>query len=114
MKLLMIFAACAAIAAPAAAQPVRQSPGDPDTMMTTVRLGDLDLQKPEGAAAAIHRLRRASRAVCGADAWVSPIEITVRRTPCVEDSLARAVRDLDAPLVTRAHGRTAGPQLAAR
>ncbi|MEW5687548.1 MAG: UrcA family protein [Pseudomonadota bacterium] len=114
MKLLMIFAASAAIAAPAAAQSVRPSASDPEMLESVVRLGDLDLRRPEGAAVAVQRLRRASRAVCGGNASVAPIEISARRQTCMEGALARAVQDLDAPLVTRAYGRTAGQQLAAR
>ncbi|PZQ61395.1 MAG: hypothetical protein DI570_12660 [Phenylobacterium zucineum] len=114
MKLLMIFAATAAIAAPAAAQSVRQSTNDPDMLEVVVRLGDLDLRRPEGAATAVQRLRRASRAVCGGEASVLPIEITARRQNCIQGALARAVQDLDAPLVTRAYGGTALREFAAR
>ncbi len=113
MKLLMIFAASAAIAAPAAAQSVHPVINDPDTLEVVVKLADLDLGRPEGAATAMRRLRRASRTVCEATV-LSPMEIWARRQNCVDDALSRAVQHIDAPLVTRAYGRTALPQLAAR
>lgn len=114
MKLLMIFVATAAIAAPAAAQTVRPSASNPDMLEVVVSLGDLDLARPEGAATAVRRLRRASRAVCG-ELVLSPIEITARRQDCVKAALSRAVDEIDAPLVSRrAYGRPAAAELAAR
>lgn len=112
-----VFAATLAAGAPASAGPkVIRSPDDPARVQTTVVLGDLDLARPAGAEAAARRIRRAAKAVCGADTTLSyPLILQTQRLACAKASMQDAVSRLGHPLVTRAaYGEEAPAVYAAR
>ena len=60
-----------------------------------VRDGDLDLSQPEGAATLHGRLRAAARTVCGAPEREN-LSAVVAKRDCFEQSMARAMRDVEA------------------
>jgi UrcA family protein len=111
MKSFICFAGAAvmtatlAVSGPAAAGPnVFPSPENPEVMQTVVKLGDLDLARPAGAEAAVKRIRRGARAVCGDDManFVYPVALTNGRRACARKSTNEAIDRLDHPMVTRA------------
>ena len=106
-----VMAATLAASAPALAGPmVITSPTDPDRLQTTIKLGDLDLGRPAGAQAAVNRIRRAARAVCGEHLRSSyPLSLSGRWRACTKVSMRDAVTRLDRPLVTRAAFGEDGP-----
>jgi UrcA family protein len=71
-----------------------------DVATRTVKYGDLDLSRTAGAASLYSRIQTAARAVCD-----SPISSGVREAlllsrHCMEQSIARAVADVNAPTLT--------------
>ena len=88
----LALAATAAFAVPAAAE----------TQTTTrgVQYKDLDLATEAGQKELENRLDSAAREVCGVRrATLIPIEIRVRFDNCAEDATARAIADVNAPLL---------------
>ena len=66
-----------------------------------VSYADLDLDKPADAAILLVRIESAARNVCGLRrARLIPLAITQRLEVCVEQATARAIADVDAPLLT--------------
>jgi UrcA family protein len=71
---------------------------DPSTSRK-VEFGDLDLTRAAGVATLYSRIRTAARAVC------EPMDLVLLnllrdRTDCRPDAIARAVADVNAPLLT--------------
>jgi UrcA family protein len=68
-----------------------------ETAQMRVRLGDLDLKTEAGAQRALLRIKLAARDFC-------EVPLEIMRTPaydrCRRDLVARAVKQLDAPMVT--------------
>lgn len=65
----------------------------------TVKYGDLDLNRDAGVAALFTRIKTAAREVC------QPIDVVFlnlvrRRYNCSQDAIARAVADVNSPLLT--------------
>lgn len=89
-------------AVPAHAQDIEQ-------VSTTVHLGDLDLSTSAGAAAAVSRLRRAAREVCGPDPDIREIDSRREFDRCVDHALDRAVASLNMSTVTAANTHDARP-----
>jgi UrcA family protein len=83
---------------------------------TTIRVGDLDLTDGDGAVTMLARIRKASAAVCRASPGASGNEIAAIELydRCFRESVARAVGQLDAPLVTAAHETRTAPRRLAR
>ncbi len=79
-----------------------------------VRFGDLDLSRPGDASTLYTRIRRAARVVC----WTPGLlEVTARSRMkrCATEALARAVSDVDAPLLNSYYlARNPGSQLPMR
>jgi UrcA family protein len=79
---------------------VHAAPADYEVATRTVKYGDLDLAGSAGAATLYLRIQNAARAVCepaiSSRAWES-IRLTQR---CAEQSIARAVADVNAPALT--------------
>ena len=74
-----------------------------DVATRTVKYGDLDLSRTAGAASLYSRIQTAARAVCE-----SPLSTGVRgemllSRHCMEESIARAVADVNAPTLTSYH-----------
>jgi len=79
---------------------VYAAPAGYDVATRTIKYGDLDLARSAGAATLYSRIQNAARAVCepatSSRAWES-IRLTHR---CVEQSIARAVADVNSPALT--------------
>jgi len=66
----------------------------------TVKFGDLDLSRSAGAAALYSRIQNAASAVCEPAISAGPKESTLFAKRCREQSIARAVADVNAPALT--------------
>ena len=86
-----------------------------DVRTQIVKFADLDLTRPAGAQTLYHRIQGAARTVCevddGADLDRAPYQ------QCVSAAIARAVVNIDAPLLTEyhqsaTHGRILQPRVA--
>jgi UrcA family protein len=67
----------------------------------TVKFGDLDLARTAGAATLYSRIQAAARAVCEPATGARESLLLVRR--CVDQSITRAVADVNAPALTGYH-----------
>jgi UrcA family protein len=116
MKALILCGALTALAVPAFAAPgdVRPVAGLSRAFETTVRLGDLDLNRLSGAEAALDRIRLAGRKVCGARPSPMDLVATHSHRVCAARAVDSAVAALDAPLVTARHMRGDVARLASR
>jgi UrcA family protein len=73
-----------------------------------VSYADLDLASPDGAKAMLLRLEDAAAQACGGSTGHVVLEERILVDACVRDTVAKAVSDLHAPLVTAFHeGRDA-------
>ena len=94
------------------AQPSLAADGD-DVVSVHVRYGDLDLRHEDGAHAMLSRLTAASREVCGPEPLIIDLDQRAEFDSCVKDTLGRAVRSLDAPMVSALwDGRTVTEDMA--
>jgi UrcA family protein len=73
-----------------------------DVNAQIVRFSDLDLSRPAGAQALYHRIQGAARDVCEVNAPRAYLD-RVPYQQCVSAAIARAVVDIDAPLLTEYH-----------
>jgi UrcA family protein len=97
----------------AAAIPAHAS--DIQQVSTRVRLGDLDLTTSNGAQAAMGRIHRAAREVCGPDPDVRDFDSRRQFDQCIDQAETRAVASLDMPMVTAASAHNERPiRLAAK
>jgi UrcA family protein len=82
---------------------------------TKVYLADLDLSTNTGAQAAMSRIHRAAREVCGPDWDVREFDSRKQYDQCVSQAEDQAVAKLDMPLVTAASAHSEQPiRLAAK
>ena len=75
-----------------------------------VRFADLDLTRPAGAQELYRRIQHAARDVCEATG-TGPYSIALRYRDCTNQAIARAVTEVDAPLLTARYEATAGRQI---
>jgi len=66
-----------------------------------VSYADLNLEDAADAAVLFSRIKSAARRVCGQSRGLIPMELQVHLQVCVDDATARAVADVNAPLLTR-------------
>jgi UrcA family protein len=67
-----------------------------------VSYGDLNLESDTGAATLLSRIESAARKVCGLDRIsVLPLALQYELQVCANEATARAVNDVNAPLLTR-------------
>ncbi len=65
-----------------------------------VKYGDRDLSTRRGSVVMLNRLHEAALNACGANEFsFADVRRAVAQSACFEDSLSRAVADVDAPLV---------------
>jgi UrcA family protein len=79
------------------------SAGSPDqSRHRTVRFADLDINHPAGAAVLYQRIRAAAREVCRptSERDLAVAELT---RSCVQDAIARAVTEVNAPKLSQYH-----------
>lgn len=88
-------------------------PGD-EPAKRTVHFADLDLSHGAGVAVLYTRIQSAAREVCGpANAWELKAMMITRH--CVQQSIARAVAEVNAPMLTSYYlQKTAAPLTVAR
>ena len=73
-----------------------------DVRHQVVSYADLNLQNAADAAILRGRIESAARVVCGVRGMgPMPIEIRTRLEVCAKDATARAIADVDAPLLTQ-------------
>jgi UrcA family protein len=82
---------------------------DTQQVSTTVRLADLDLSTSDGAQAAMSRIHRAARDICGPDPDVREFDSRRLYNQCVDQAESRAVASLDMPMVTAASAHNERP-----
>jgi UrcA family protein len=99
MKILLVAAFAAALAAPAFAQPMA-----PDAVRVTVDYSDLDLNRTAGADAVIRRIEAAALSLCGTAPKPRELRAKARHRACMTAAITGAIRELDAPLVTARFG----------
>jgi UrcA family protein len=89
MKPMMLMAVIAFVASTATAEA--------ETAQMRVKIGDLDLKTETGAQQALKRIKTAAREFCEV-----PLELPLTRgfERCHRDLVAKAVSQLDAPMVT--------------
>ena len=79
---------------------VHAAPADYEVATRTVKYGDLDLARSAGAATLYSRIQNAANAVCEPGISSNARESMLRTRHCVEQSIARAVADVNAPALT--------------
>ena len=72
-----------------------------------VSLAGLDLQSASGARMMLTRIRNAASQVCGQAPYIADLNGTGNWKACYDDTVGRAVTQLNAPMVTEAYK---GPQ----
>jgi UrcA family protein len=65
----------------------------------TVRYGDLDISRPEGAKVLYQRIRAAARDVCELSIGGDPV-LHIAQRACLDTAIDNAVRKVDAPALT--------------
>ena len=71
-----------------------------DVATRTVKYGDLDLSRTAGAASLYSRIQTAARAVCESPPFTGVRGEMLLSRHCMEQSIARAVADVNAPTLT--------------
>lgn len=107
---LLVAAACTATATGFAALQATAADGG-DIPKVTVRFGDLDLSRPDGATALYRRIRTAAEQVCGLYDG-GDLGPRFRMHSCMQRAIAEAVTRVNNPelyAVYRAHNRTPLP-----
>ena len=95
LVLATMMTGCVAMTAQATA-PVRK------VQQQVVSYADLNLESEFGAGILLIRIKSAARNVCGlSNPSVMPLAILDRLEACSEDAIARAVAEVNAPLLTR-------------
>ena len=79
----------------------------------TVRYSDLDISNPEGAKALFHRIRAAARDVCELSASTDPI-LSMSNKVCIDTAIDRAVRKVNAPMLTNLRFGSSDVRLASK
>lgn len=81
------------------------APAAMETQSREVYFADLNLNHSAGARRLYLRIKVAARGMCGESNWLVPARVDESRR-CVADAIARAVKDVDSPLLTRHHVET--------
>jgi UrcA family protein len=91
------------IAGAASAAELSYPPVDGYMVSRTVKYNDLDLNSQAGVKKLYRRLESMARTVCDARRAYNPEYIAAVIRPCVTTTLANAVKDVNAPLLTAHH-----------
>jgi UrcA family protein len=86
----------------ACADAVAASPGY-EVATRTVKYGDLDVTRSPGAATLYSRIRHAAQQVCEPASSAEARYAVLLSRHCMEQSIARAVADVNAPALTSYH-----------
>jgi UrcA family protein len=71
-----------------------------DAPSKTVRFSDLDITKSDGAKVLYRRIRAAAQDVCGLSGGTDPI-LRMALNGCIEKAVDKAVKDVNAPMLTQ-------------
>lgn len=78
-----------------------------ETRATEVSYADLDLTNEAGAERLYLRIRSAARSVCGTPGLLQVINVS-RIRQCAEDATARAIAEVNSPMLTRYYEEKGG------
>ena len=110
------FLLSAVVGAAAALAFVGASPAaEPDAngrVVVVVKATDAELHTPDGARALALRVRNAAARACGGDLYPVAVRISTGFIECREAAIDRAIKDIDAPMLSVALGHP--PQVLAR
>jgi UrcA family protein len=84
-----------------------------DAPSKTVRFSDLDITKLDGAKVLYSRIRGAARDVCELSTGTDPIMRAAFKA-CFEKAVDKAVKDVNAPMLTHLHFGNTDVRLASR
>jgi UrcA family protein len=84
-----------------------------DAPSKTVRFSDLDITKSDGAKVLYSRIRAAARNVCESSTGTDPI-LRVAIKGCIEKAVDKAVKDVNAPMLTQLRFGSTNVQLASK
>ena len=84
-----------------------------DVPSKTVRFSDLDITKLDGAKVLYSRIRAAAQDVCGLSTNTDPI-LRMGIKGCIEKAVDKAVKDVNAPLLTQLRFGTTDVRLASK
>ena len=87
---------------------------DVQVMQRTVKFGDLNLDSEQGATALLHRIRIASRYVCGGYTSNAAYANTRNFRACVRDAQSRAIAQVNSPAVQAVASESSGVRMAAQ
>jgi UrcA family protein len=96
----MYLAATCAIATAALCTTVSTAVKAEDVPSKTVRFSDLDIGKTDGAKTLYSRIHAAARDVCEKSTGTDPI-LRVAFKACVETAVDKAVKEVNAPMLTQ-------------
>jgi UrcA family protein len=100
MQTLIAIAALVAIAAPAAAQVSSEAPH------AVINYSDLDLNRASGVDAMILRIRQAAQNACHGFSTRDLAQAAEKKV-CIQETMAAAVKQVNAPLVSARYGSPA-------
>src|SRR5271170_2281220 len=84
------------------------APNSADTTSVKVSTADLNLITAAGAKAMLSRLKLASQSICGPAPRSVDVQATDAYRACLDETLTRAVRSVNAPLVSVAFAESKG------
>jgi UrcA family protein len=84
-----------------------------DAPTKTVRFSDLDITKSDGAKVLYSRIRAAARNVCELSTGTDPI-LRMAIKGCIEKAVDKAVKDVNAPMLTQLRFGSTNVQLASK
>ena len=84
-----------------------------DVPSKTVRFSDLDITQSDGAKSLYSRIRAAAQDVCGLSTNTDPI-LRMGIKGCIEKAVDKAVKDVNAPMLTRLRFGSTDVQLASK
>ena len=102
--LMSTAALCTALSTTAAAQ---------DVPHKTVKFNDLDITTPDGAKVLYKRIRAAAREVCDVSTGNDPI-LRIGTKVCIEKAVDRAVKGVNAPMLTNLRFGSSDVRLASK
>jgi UrcA family protein len=102
-----------AISAASLSMGAASAPFEPISM--TIRVGDLDVTRPEGAVIALRRIKAAAGDACGpGPSVIGELKHRQLYRYCLQRNMDAAVEALDAPLVAKLHRRDPSTTVAVR
>ena len=105
--LLAAFATIAALGSAISAQASPPVSPTPEVISVRVPLADLDLGAKAGAAAALNRIHKAARFICGSEAGFSTLHNYLLYQACIKQTSGAAQASLSAQIALAQNGQPA-------